>query len=165
MNKSERLRNAYIAWQADQTIDTINALMEEAVPYARGIVRSTLNRRPDLQDDAESTAICKIFQHLSPEIESISAWIRTISRNCSINLIRSVTRSKVDSDANLEILPGKRGLDLYELNEEQRIVAQLLSQGNSQRSIMTDTGLSRRRLKAAMAAIAEYLKPAERKSA
>ena len=139
--------------------------MEEAVPYCRGIVRSTLSRRPDLQDDAESTAICKIFEHLSTDIESISAWIRTISRNCAINLIRSVTRSKVDSDANLEIIPGKQGLDLYELTEEQRMVAQLLSQGNSQRSIMTDTGLSRRRLKSAMAAIAEYMRPAERKSA
>lgn len=165
MNKSDRLHAAYEKWKSNQTIDTINALMEEAVPFARGIVRSTLSRRPDLQDDAESTAICKIFEHLSPGIESISAWIGTISRNCSINLIRSVTRSKVDSDANLEIIPGKQGLDLYELNEEQRMVAQLLSQGNSQRSIMTDTGLSRRRLKAAMAAIAEYLRPAERKSA
>jgi DNA-directed RNA polymerase specialized sigma24 family protein len=164
MSRQDRLKEAFSAWKSDQNLTTVNDMFEEVIPFARSVVRSVV-RREDLHDEAESSVSMLIFRSINPEIGNIVAWVRTVARNAAINVLRGVTSTRIDPDANLEIIPGKRGLDLHGLSAEQGLVAQLLSQGNSQRQIMADTGLSRRRLKAAMAAIAEHLMPAERKVA
>lgn len=166
MNRNDRIKAVYSAWQSDQSsIATTNDLFEELIPFARSVTRAVLNRREDLHAEGESSAAMRIFEHLNPQIGNIVAWTRTVARNAALNVLNADKNKRIDHDTNLDTIQRKREMDLDGLNEEQRMVAQLLSQGNSQRSIMADTGISRRRLKAAMQAIAEYLTPAERKSA
>lgn len=163
--KAETLRAAYATWKASPRIDTTEAMMQDCIPYARSVVRSVLITRDDLWDEAESSSLVKIFENIDDKKENITAWVRTVCRNTALDCLRQVTRSKIDPEANLDVIPRKQGMDLSGLTDEEQLVARLLSQGNSQRQIMADTGISRRRLKAAMAAIAEHLTPAGRKVA
>lgn len=167
MSRNVRLKAAYETWKSDTNdLTRTNDLFEELIPFVRSVVRSVILQK-DMHDEAESSAMIHIFKGITPEIESITGWARTVTKNACINVLRTVKVKKVeflDSDSMLESLRSKSELDLSGLTNEQKLVSQLLGQGNSQRSIMADTGLSRRRLKSAMKAISKHLRPEEIRS-
>jgi DNA-directed RNA polymerase specialized sigma24 family protein len=166
VNRNDRIKAVYSAWQSDQSsIATTNDLFEELIPFARSVTRAVLNRREDLHAEGESSAAMRIFEHLNPQIGNIVAWTRTVARNAALNVLNADKNKRIDHDTNLDTIQRKREMDLDGLNEEQRLVASLLAAGNSQRAIMADMGLSRRRLKACMKFLEEFLTPIARKIA
>lgn len=134
--------------------------MSACIVSIRATVRSVLIRRDDLWDAAESDAIDQVWSKLGTRSGDIAAFVRLIARSRAIDLLRSVTtRSKVDQLDDLSHIPDEHeSLELIDLTPEQQTIARMLAKGESERSVMETLGISRRKLKTAMAAIAELYK-------
>ena len=157
MTAPDNLRSRFKNFKCSPGPDTINDLMESCIVYIRSVVRSTIPRRTDLHDAAESDALDQVWRSLETCKGDFPGFVKKVAKSKSIDMIRSTTtRSKVDQLDDLSNLPDDdESPDLIDLTPDQQTIARMLSRGESERSVMETLGISRRELKTAMAAIAK----------
>jgi DNA-directed RNA polymerase specialized sigma24 family protein len=169
MTKPELLRTAYADLTTNPTSDPMdmsirrNAFFAACLPVIRATVKSVLAKHENRWDDAESDSLLIIHDKLTECHTDPAAWVRTIARSKSLDQLRSATtRSKVDAVDDLSHIKATNDdMELIDLTPEQQTIARMFSHGASERTILAETGMSRRELKKATLAIYNLYKNPE----
>lgn len=157
----DRLRVAYAIYKTEPvTVDSLNDLLRSIEPVIKATVRSVLRRNPHLIDDAVQESIIAIWSKIPTCHGDVVAWVRRISRNKAIDLLRS---HRDEPEAIDEIdEPATDATDWpiiawHILTEIERQVAHMLIDGASRREICDTLRISRRQLKDAIDAIRQII--------